>query len=211
MESTPKSTVRTGIMDYSLTDLDRDSWQQLHTAPSQKDSYFKTFTMATTTPDGAPDARMVVLRQVDETSRTLWFHTDVRAQKVTHLHRNPQAVLLFWDEKEQVQLRCRVSTTIHTTDAMANEQWASTWEGSRKMYLSEHEPGSSQLEPYPGFPAYFGEKLPTRDESEAGRTNFAVVECRVLEMDYLHLSRAGQTRARFDYGGETVSRQWLAP
>ncbi len=198
-------------MDQSLTDLERYSWQQLQAAPSQKDSRFKTFTVATTTPDGAPDARMVVLRQVDETSRILWFHTDVRAQKVSHLRQNPQAVLLFWDEKAQVQLRCRVSTTMHTDGAVADEQWANTWEGSRKMYLSECEPGISQPKPYPGFPVHFGEKLPTRDESEVGRTNFAVVECRVLEMDYVHLSRAGQTRARFEYGGETVIRHWLAP
>ncbi len=212
MEPTYKSTTRIDNEDYSLADLDQTMWQHLTAAPAEKENGFNTFIFATVTIDsGLPDARTVVLRQADEGLKTLWFHTDVRAQKVAQLQAQPNAVLLFWDAKKRVQLRCRVSTTIHTNDAVANEHWAKTGEGSRKMYLSEHEPGSEQPNPYPGFPVQLGENLPTRAESEAGRPNFAVVACNVLTMDYLHLSRAGQTRAEFNYDGDVVSRKWLAP
>ena len=211
MEPTPESTVRSSNSDPNLAILNRDTWQQLTAAPTQKENAFKTCTLATVSPNALPDARIVVLRQADETRRMLWFHTDVRTQKVAHLKMNSDAVLLFWDDNKQTQLRCRVTATIHTDDAVANDQWAKTWEGSRKMYLSEYEPGHVQPEPYPGFPVHFGEELPTRAESEAGRPNFAVIECKVVVIDYLHLSRAGQTRAQFTYDEKAVQYEWLAP
>lgn len=211
MKLSAEPTDQAGDNPLSLTEIDRDLWQHLRAAPTQKDYPFKTCTLSTVAPNGWPDARTVVLRQTDETARTLWFHTDVRASKVAHLQAKPEAVLLFWDTIRQIQLRCRTTTKIHTNDAVADEQWAKTWEGNRKMYLSEHEPGSVQPGPYPGFPVLLGDKLPTRAESEAGRPNFAAVACTVLTIDYLHLSRAGQTRALFKYEGEDIKREWLAP
>lgn len=209
MELTPKSTARTDNSGLSLANLDRDVWQQLMVAPAEKHSQFKTFTVATIDLEGLPDTRMVVLRQVDEANKTLWFHTDNRSKKIPQLRARPEVLLLFWDEEQQVQLRCRASITIHTDDVEASNHWAKTWEGTRKMYLSEYEPGSTRPEPYPGFPVALGENLPTREVSEAGRPNFAVVECRITSIDYLHLSRAGQTRARFEYGANDF--EWLAP
>ena len=198
----------------SLADLERNCWQQLVSAPQREqgrtaESGFKTMTVATNTSSG-PDARIVVLRQVDEVHRHIWFYTDVRAGKVMQLEAFPNATLLFWDDKRQIQLRLTAETRLHTDDHVADEKWQDLWVGSRKMYLSERVPGSEQSEPYPGFPAYLGENLPTEADSEAGRRNFAAIECRVLSMEYLHLERAGQTRARFAYEPER-KRTWLAP
>ena len=200
--------------DQALTDLERDSWQQLTSALTAKDDpsadpAFRTMTLATCTDNGA-DARMVVLRQVDTEHKYVWFHTDARAEKVIQLEAFPNATLLFWSEKQQVQLRLTVETRLHTDDYVADEHWQNLWVGGRKTYLSEHAPGREQPAPYPGFPAQLGENLPTEAESEAGRPHFAVIECRVIVMEYLHLSRAGQTRARFEY--EPVKKMtWLAP
>jgi hypothetical protein len=199
---------------HTLSDLERDSWQQLVSAPKQESDQsagpnFKTLTVATNTADGA-DARTVVLRQVDSVRRYIWFHTDARASKVMQLEAFPNATLLFWDEKSQVQLRLTAETRLHTDDYIADEQWKNLWVGGRKTYLSERVPGSEQPDPYPGFPVELGENLPTEADSEAGRKNFAVIECRVLSMEYLHLSRGGQTRARFQYEPERKTT-WLAP
>jgi len=166
-------------------------------------------TFATCTSTGA-DARIVVLRQADANRKTVWFHTDARAGKVIQLEQFPNATLLFWDSKHQFQLRLRVETHLHTDDLVADEHWQKLWAGGRKTYLSEKKPGSEQPEPYPGFPPRFGEALPSEAESEAGRPNFSVAECQVLQLDYLRLGRAGQTRARFQYEPmETFT--WLAP
>lgn len=214
MNQSAPSTIVLNHIPYTLAGLEYDSWQQLASAPKQESDRgagadFKTMTVATNTPDG-PDARTIVLRQVDEARRQVWFYTDARAEKVMQLEAFPKATLLFWDNKRQVQLRLTAETRLHTDDYVANEHWENLWEGGRKTYLSEQVPGSEQPGPYPGFPAHLGEDLPTKAESEAGRKNFAVIECRVLSMEYLHLSRSGQTRARFQYEPDRKIA-WLAP
>ncbi|GAB2574523.1 pyridoxamine 5'-phosphate oxidase family protein [Spirosoma areae] len=202
-------TTDTPHHSVTLTDLERDSWQQLASAIEEEQDQFKTMTLATCTAKGA-DARTVVLRQVDTTLNYVWFHTDARAEKVIQLEAFPTAMLLFWDETRQIQLRLTVETRLHTDDHIADEHWQALWVGSRKMYLSAPAPGSEQPGPYPGFPEHLGNELPSEQESEAGRKNFAVIECRVLAMEYLHLSRSGQTRARFQYEPES-KKVWLAP
>lgn len=201
-------------LSLKLTDLEHTSWQQLAAVfnTSKGDSAssgFKTMVIASRTASGA-DARTVVLRQVDAARKYVWFYTDVRAAKVMQLEAFPDACLLFWDDRQKIQLRLTVETHLHTNDYVADEHWKATGVVNRKNYLSEYEPGSEQPKPYPGFPTHLGADLPSPEESEAGRTNFAVIECRVLAMDYLQLSRDGQVRALFQYEPES-KMTWLAP
>ncbi len=57
-------------------------------------------TLATATRDGAPSARIVLLKGYDE--RGFVFFTDYRSQKGTELEQNPQASLVFfWSELER--------------------------------------------------------------------------------------------------------------
>ncbi|MVM34035.1 pyridoxamine 5'-phosphate oxidase [Spirosoma sp. HMF4905] len=197
-----------------LPDLERTSWEQLLAAAEQKEdesvgSGFKTMIMASCTSRGA-DARIVILRLVDIDHKYVWFYSDARSEKVLQLEASPQASLLFWDANRQVQLRLTIETRLHTDDYIADDHWSRLWVGGRKAYLSEQKPGTVQPHPYPGFPEHLIDKLPSDEESEAGRKNFAVIECRVLAMEYLHLSRRGHTRACFQY--EPESRMvWLAP
>lgn len=193
----------------TLSELEHSSWEQLLAGIEHPESPFKTMTIATCTHRGA-DARMVVLRGVDKARKYVWFYTDARAEKVMQLEARPMATLLFWDNERQIQLRLSIETRLHTDDYIADEHWQKVAVSSRKAYLSALVPGSEQPNPYPGFPEQLADKLPSAEESETGRKNFAVIECRVLAMEYLHLSRSGQTRACFQY--EPESRMvWLAP
>lgn len=218
----PHASAQSNLVNDSpsptLVELERESWQRLTSAIEQdktssahpsEGAGFKTMMLATCTPNGA-DARMVVLRQVDEIHKYVWFHTDARARKVIQLEAFPNATLLLWDDTLQVQLRLTIETRLHTDDYIADEHWERLWAGGRKTYLAEHTPGSKQHEPYPGFPPHLGISIPSEAESEAGRINFAVIECRVLVMEYLHLSRQGQTRAQFQYEPDQ-KMVWLAP
>ncbi len=209
----PKPSVHSSP-SLALTNLEQDSWQKLasaleHNKNQPIDAGFKTMIIASRTATGA-DARTVVLRKVDAARKYVWFHTDVRAAKVMQLEAFPDSTLLFWDDKEQIQLRLLVETHLHTNDYVADEHWQTLGVSSRKNYLSEYKPGSEQPSPYPGFPTHLGADLPSKEESEAGRNNFAVIECRVLAMEYLHLSRDGQIRARFQYEPDS-KMVWLAP
>ncbi|MBZ0257874.1 pyridoxamine 5'-phosphate oxidase, partial [bacterium] len=51
-------------------------------------------TLATATPDGAPSARMVLLKSVDEAGFS--FYTNFESRKAKELDENPRASLVFW-------------------------------------------------------------------------------------------------------------------
>lgn len=67
-------------------------------------------TLATATADGAPSARVVLLKGFDQ--RGFVFFTDYRSQKGIELERNPRAALvLYWPELErQVRITGRTGT-----------------------------------------------------------------------------------------------------
>lgn len=68
-------------------------------------------TLATTAPNGAPSARTVLLKQVDE--RGFVFFTNYRSRKARELAANPQAALVFWWSalERQVRVEGRVMRT----------------------------------------------------------------------------------------------------
>ncbi len=70
-------------------------------------------TLATATPDGAPSARMVLLKGADP--RGFVFFTDYRSRKGHELEANPRAALVFyWAELER---QVRVTGTVERVSA----------------------------------------------------------------------------------------------
>lgn len=60
-------------------------------------------TVATTTPEGKPSARMVLLKDYD--ARGFVFYTNYNSHKAQELAENPQAALVFWWAELQRQIR----------------------------------------------------------------------------------------------------------
>ncbi len=60
-------------------------------------------TLATSTPDGCPSARVVLLKGVD--GRGFAFYTDYRSRKAGELEANPRAALAFWWGELERQVR----------------------------------------------------------------------------------------------------------
>ncbi len=60
-------------------------------------------TLATTTVDGAPSARVVLLKEVDE--RGFLFYTNLESRKGAELAENPRAALVFWWSPLERQVR----------------------------------------------------------------------------------------------------------
>jgi pyridoxamine 5'-phosphate oxidase len=65
--------------------------------------------LATATPDGAPSARMVLMKQADE--RGLVFFTHTTSRKGLELEENPRAAMLFYWEPLGRQVRIEGSVT----------------------------------------------------------------------------------------------------
>ena len=104
-------------------------------------------TLATTTPEGRPSARMVLLKGFDE--RGFVFYTNYESRKGRELAANPWAALVFfWVELErQVRIEGRVE---RASAEESDDYYASRPEGSRIGAWASHQssviPGRETLD-----------------------------------------------------------------
>jgi len=126
-------------------------------------------TLATSSVDGAPSARIVLLKGFDE--RGFMFFTDYRSRKGLELAKNPRAALVFyWPELER---QVRITGSASATEREESERYfRSRPRGSRLSAWISHQsqviPSRQQLEAqipelerrYPGddvpLPPYWG-------------------------------------------------------
>ena len=79
-------------------------------------------TLATSTPDGRPSARMVLLKQVDDDGFV--FYTNYLSRKARELDENPFAALVFYWQKLDYQVR--VEGTVTRTSAEESDEYFAT-------------------------------------------------------------------------------------
>ena len=93
--------------------IDRDPIKQfqawLDDAFAAKLPLAEAMTLATVTPDGKPDARMVLLKQVDHDGFV--FYTNYNSAKARQLDANPNATLVFYWTQLDRQVRVEGSVT----------------------------------------------------------------------------------------------------
>ena len=157
------------------------------------------------------DGRIVVLRGVDEKEKKLWFHSDIRSNKVKILKSNPAAVLLFYDKNEKIQLRIFVSTKINHKNNITKQAWKKTVHMSRQCYLGAKAPGSNSTEPTSGLTSDIDNLKYTIEESEIGYENFCVIETFIKSIEWLYLAAKGHRRAYFSLKNNSLEKKWLIP
>ena len=100
------------------TTIDRDPIKQFQTwlneACASKIPLAEAMTLATTTPDGKPSARMVLLKQVDHDG--FIFYTNYNSAKARQLDANPFAALVFYWVQLDRQVRIEGSITRTTAE-----------------------------------------------------------------------------------------------
>lgn len=79
-------------------------------------------TLATSTPDGAPSARIVLLKRIHRAGFT--FFTNYLSRKGRELEANPRAALVFWWPELERQVRVE-GVVAHASDAEADTYFAS--------------------------------------------------------------------------------------
>ena len=157
------------------------------------------------------DGRIVVLRGVDEKDKKIWFHSDIRSNKIKILRTNPYASLLFYDKSEKIQLRIFVSTKINYENDITIRSWKKTAHMSRQCYLGNKAPGSSSLKPTSGLTSIVDNYKYTIQESETGYKNFCVIETYIKSIEWLYLAAKGHRRAYFNLDKKQVEKKWLIP
>jgi pyridoxamine 5'-phosphate oxidase len=100
--------------------------------------------VVTSTPDGRPSARAILLKGVDD--RGLVFYTNKESRKAAELEANPQIFLLFFWKSLHRQVRIE-GTVEHVTDAEADAYFAvrprisqlGAWASMQSRPLSERQ------------------------------------------------------------------------
>ena len=161
--------------------------------------------------DNKIDGRIVVLRGVDEKNKKIWFHSDIRSNKVKILKNNSDGTLLFYDKVEKIQLRIGVNTRVNYKNDITEKSWKKTTLMSRQCYLGKKPPGSPSVEPSSGLTENIDNLKYSLQESEIGYENFCVIENFIKSIEWLYLAAKGHRRAYFTLKNSPVEKKWLIP
>ncbi|MFQ3665675.1 MAG: pyridoxamine 5'-phosphate oxidase family protein [Sphingomonadaceae bacterium] len=186
-------------------------WQRLVRAARDRRSAWHNPVVASVGLDGAPRARVMVLRHADRESGRLRLHTDIRTSKVAELAREPRVALLFYDAPARLQLRLEGLARIESQGEAADLAWAASRPFSRRCYTAPAAPGTPADGPTSGLPPELEQREPTLAESEAGRPHFAVMLVDARSLEFLHLAVTGHRRGRFCRDGDGWLGSWLIP
>lgn len=186
----------------------REAWDRLEQAADAPDAALRLFVLATAAEDGAPDARIMILRGASRRLARVWFHTDGRARKVAQLRRRPAACAVAWDAAAGLQLRLRGNATLHEGDDLAARHWDQISRAARTLYGADEPPGVPLRRPDPRLAKMRGQHERS-DAAEAARKNFAVIEVEVSTIEWLQVSaqeqRCAVIRAAADWAVEPVA------
>ena len=157
------------------------------------------------------DGRIIVLRGVNEKEKKIWFHSDIRSNKLKILKSNSKATFLFYDKSEKIQLRIGVDTKINYQNEVTKESWKNTAHMSRQCYLGKNPPGSDSTTPSSGLSEDVDNLKYSIEESEVGYKNFCVVETFIKSIEWLYLAAKGHRRAHFVFKNNSLEKKWLIP
>ncbi|MFM7260538.1 MAG: pyridoxamine 5'-phosphate oxidase family protein [bacterium] len=188
-------------------------WAELDAATKDRRHGFHVPVIASIGRDGMPSARSVVLRRALCEPGELHFHTDLRSTKVAEIAANPRVAWLLYDATRKIQLRIEAEAEVLRDGPRADEAWSRSALSSRRCYLAPHAPGEVTAEWTANIPEALAARIPTEEESAAGRANFGLVVTRATAIEWLYLASDGHRRARFVVDAARASwlAQWLAP
>ena len=191
-----------------FTEIKKKIWSMLNNAIKDRSSQFRIPVFSCGNNDNI-ESRIVVIRKSDENNNIVQFHSDIRSDKINILKKNSKASFLFYDKELKIQVRLKVEAIINHNNDVAKQSWAKTQHISRKCYLVDNGPGTISDEPTSGLKPELDNFEYTKEQSEEGYKNFAVIQCKIKTIEWLYLAAKGHRRARFDL--ENNKNNWLVP
>ena len=196
-------------MDSQLTDAIETAWRLLTRGAADRRSPVHTPVVASVSPAGTPDARVMVLRAADRAAATLRFHTDARSPKAAELDGRAVSVLAY-HPGESVQLRIAGTARVVRDGAQVDTIWRASTPFARRCYLVEAAPGTPLDAPGSGLPAAIEGRAPIEVELVPARANFALMMVDIAVIDWLHLAQTGHRRAVFR-AVDGWAGEWVVP
>ena len=154
------------------------------------------------------EQRNVVLRRWVLKRRTIIFHSDIRAPKISQFKANPNGSILFYSKEDKLQLRFKCFVHVHFNDRLSHFLYSKTTESQRRCY-GFSKPPSIEI-PYPTKEIYLekSDEISAVDPFE----NFAACVCNFNELEILYLNHQGHVRTKYtwDLKGNLTSTNIIA-
>ena len=116
-------------------------WAQISRGKADKKSPARYPTFVTSSANGFPNARTLVMRRSDRKNSQIEFHTDTASSKMLFLKENPRAGIHIWLPKVQLQIQMDVVVKVKVGDSTI-PIWRDVPTNSRVAYGTIPSPGS---------------------------------------------------------------------
>ena len=157
------------------------------------------------------DGRIVVLRGINQKDKKIWFHTDIRSNKIKILKTYPLTSMLFYDKQEKIQLKISCTIKINYQNKITQKTWGKITHMSRQCYLGERGPGTNASIATSGLSENINNFKYSIEESEIGYKNFCIVENFIQSIEWLYLAAKGHRRTLFNLTKDLVEKKWITP
>ena len=170
-------------------------WAQIYRGKADKKSPARHPTFLTSSADGFPKARTLVMRRSDRENNQIEFHTDTASSKMLDLKKNPLAGIHIWLPKVQLQIQMDVVVEIKVGD-ITIPYWNNVPTNSRVTYGTIPSPSNVIESPF----AY---------DYVPDQKRFAVLVCQIESIQLLLL---GVKHVRANYKKtNNWQGEWLSP
>jgi len=193
----------------NFSEIEKKIWSMLNDAVTNRKSPFRIPVFICGYQDDF-NGRIVVLRKSDQSNKLLQFHSDIRSNKIKKLKDNNNASMLFYDKEEKIQVKIKIKCIINYQNEITEQSWLKTGHMSRKCYLVDNGPGTESPTPTSGLKPELDNFEFTMEQSEEGYKNFTVIQCKIINMEWLYLAAKGHRRARLEYS-DYMKGYWLIP
>jgi len=165
--------------------------------------------LSTVSARGTPEIRHLVCRQIEAEQKTLCFWTDIRSPKIESIKNNDAVAFSIYNDQKKRQISGNGHVRLHHKDKVTLATWEQATAYSKSAYMRMH-PGQ-KIDVRLAGNLMTGSVI-TDETTQPGYENFAVMVVQISDLDYLHLERLGNSRARFRYdnAGHCISASWLA-
>ena len=170
-------------------------WAQISRGKADKKSPARHPTFVTSSGDGFPNARTLVLRRSDRKNNQIEFHTDTASSKMLALEENPRAGIHIWLPKAQLQIQMDVVVEVKVGE-ITIPNWRNVPTNSRVAYGTIPSPGTVIESPR----AY---------ENAPDQKRFAVLVCDIQSIQLLLLG-VKHIRAYYKKTNNWQG-EWLSP
>ena len=176
----------------TLEEIPTIVFSELKKGSTKKKHPFKNVVL-TTINEEIPMSRWVVFRKLTS-EQNLLIYTDSRTEKIKDLRKNSNSGLLFYNNKQGLQIYFSALSTIHQNNELTKKYWQGIVGTSSENYTTIHPPSS------PINNIGEGHKI----DKDLNDKHFSIIELSPINMNILQLSRNGHIRANFS----KINNKW---